>query len=104
MDKMTIAIDYDGTYTRDPQMWNKIIRLFKEKGHRVVCATMRYPETVQFHNGHTEAADVLNNLAHLVDEVYFTSRQAKAPFLKEKGVHVDIWVDDNPRWLYENSR
>jgi hypothetical protein len=40
---MKIALDYDGTYTVDPQFWEDFITLAKVRGHEVVCVTKRGP-------------------------------------------------------------
>jgi hypothetical protein len=32
VNKLTIAIDYDDTYTADPLFWNKVIELAKDHG------------------------------------------------------------------------
>ena len=36
-----IALDYDGTYSADPAMWNKFIKIAQAHGHKVTCVTMR---------------------------------------------------------------
>lgn len=79
---MIIALDYDGTYTADPMLWLPFIAMALQRGHRVVCVTMRYPE---------EAID-------MPCEVVYTSRKAKAIAFK-----ADIWIDDNPKWLLSDS-
>lgn len=38
---MNISIDFDDTYTRDPEMWNAFIRLAQASGHKVYCVTAR---------------------------------------------------------------
>jgi hypothetical protein len=48
----------------------------------------------------SEALLIDQKLVHFAEKVYATSRQAKAEFLSQKGVLPDIWIDDNPRWLY----
>ena len=93
---MLIALDYDRTYTLDPVFWNRFINGCKVFGHTVVVATMRYAGT-------WEEEDVLAALEDKVDRVVFTSRKAKKPFLEELGIFPDVWVDDNPRWIYEDG-
>ena len=34
---MLIAIDYDNTYTADPEWWDEVIRSGQERGHTIVC-------------------------------------------------------------------
>lgn len=81
---MRIALDYDGTYTADPGLWDAFIGLAKNRGHEVVCVTMR-------------------NVNELPEPIgltfYFTDRKAKVPAMAAEGVKIDIWIDDNPRWL-----
>lgn len=80
---MRIALDYDKTYTADPELWNRFIRDAQSRGHVVFIATMRYPhETI-------ENAPV---------GVVYTSRQAKS-----KMVNADIWIDDSPAWIFQDA-
>jgi hypothetical protein len=94
MAKQVICIDYDDTYTADPDMWNRIIPIMKQHGFRVICATMRFPE---------EGADVGRSIGQWVDQIIFTKRQAKKTYLMGKKIHVDIWIDDRPEWLFADS-
>jgi len=80
---MLIALDYDNTYTADPVLWCRFIDDAKSRGHTVVIVTMRYPRE-----------DIVNAP---VDVVY-TSRQAKAGFVK-----ADIWIDDSPAWIFQDA-
>lgn len=95
MNQLTIAVDYDGTFTEDPEMWLDFISLAKKSGHRVICITMRYPQ---------EGGPVEAQLGWCVDEIYYTRRRAKIDYCRLNEIHVDIWIDDNPKWLFENSR
>lgn len=79
---MKIAIDYDGTYTADPALWRLFIEQAKSAGHSVTCVTMRYPH---------EPVD-------MPCEVFYTSRKAKAV-----AFDADVWIDDSPRWLLQDS-
>jgi hypothetical protein len=79
---MKIAIDYDGTYTRDPILWDTFITIATESGHEVVCVTMRHPsEPIQ-----------------MSCPVLYTCRKAKALYYA-----ADIWIDDKPQWLFADS-
>ena len=79
---MKIALDYDGTYTEDPSLWNVFIQHALSCGHEIVCVTMRFPdEAIQ-----------------MPCPVVYTSRKAKAEFYQ-----ADVWIDDNPRWLFVDA-
>jgi len=89
---MIIAIDYDGTYTLDPHFWNEFIyRAIKENSHTVICATMR-------HDTDEERIEMPHGI-----NIIYTGRIAKLPFLSGLGINPDVWIDDNPEWLYSNA-
>ena len=80
---MLIALDYDKTYTADPALWDSFVGLAQSRGHTVKIVTMRRPD---------EAIDT-----GVVDVVY-TSRKAKSSVIR-----ADIWIDDSPHWVYQDS-
>ena len=80
---MFIALDYDKTYTADSVLWSDFIQAAQNRGHTVKIVTMRYP------NEPIESVPV---------EVIYTGRKAKASC-----VQADIWVDDSPQWVYQDS-
>jgi len=84
---MRIAIDYDGTYTRDPKMWDIFISNAKSHGHEIICVTMRYP--------HEEINMPCN--------IIYTSREAKARHTMMKNIEFDVWIDDNPLYIYQGA-
>lgn len=87
---MVISLDYDDTYTRDPQMWNDLIGIMQRAGHTVYCVTMRAP---------AEGRAVKESLESRVDGIFFTARQAKRDFMNTRGIQIDVWVDDNPAFI-----
>lgn len=90
---MLIALDYDGTYTADPDLWLDFIKRAQSRGHTVICVTMRHDH---------ETLDMCLRLQDRV-EVICSARQAKQLFLNELGIYPDIWIDDNPKWLFEDA-
>ncbi|MFM0417496.1 hypothetical protein [Paraburkholderia aromaticivorans] len=91
---MNISLDFDGTYTEDPQHWNQFIDSFLEAGHTVQIITMRAEH---------ETNRSLKDLAKKIP-VHFTDRKAKLPYAIEKGFHIDVWIDDNPMWIYQDAK
>jgi hydroxymethylpyrimidine pyrophosphatase-like HAD family hydrolase len=84
-----IGLDYDGTYSRDPKTFDKIITLFTNAGHKVICITMRrWPEE----------QIIIPNI-----DVVYTDRRAKLLYAEENGIKIDIWIDDKPRWLLNDG-
>ena len=86
---MNIGLDFDDTYTRDPEGWDEFIRYFTSRGHVIYCTTFRFPEQSQ---------QVYDTIGRVIgyDNCYFTSYQAKRPFMQSKGIMIDVWIDDMP--------
>ncbi len=84
---MRFSVDYDKTYTRDPSLFDALIKSIKLAGHEVVCVTMRMPEEA----------------IAMPCEVIYTSRRAKALYVAEKNIKIDIWIDDSPHWLVQDA-
>lgn len=92
--RLTIAIDFDDTLTADPKLWLRFIQRALESGHRVILVTQR------------RSTD--ENIA-IIDEylaehgfelsVYFTDLRSKLSVMEERGIRVDIWIDDDPSAL-----
>ncbi len=83
---MLIALDYDGTYTADPALWEAFIRSARQRMHEVHLVTRRH-----------ESEPV--RLGEQVDRVHYTDRKAKLQYMAAKGIDVQIWIDDQPRFI-----
>jgi hypothetical protein len=89
---MNISIDFDDTYTRDPQLWNEFISIAKAAGHKVYCVTARgesFPD---------EVTEVLSTIGVLVgvDNCIFTDGKQKRQFCLNRNIHISVWIDDMP--------
>lgn len=86
--KLTIAIDYDDTFTADVNAWSAVIRVLQNAGHRVVCVSARRNDFG--HRRELEAAlpkDVT---------VFLSYGTPKREYVKQNDLEVDIWIDDMP--------
>lgn len=92
--KLLIALDYDGTYTADPEFWLDFIKMSEARGHEIVVATMRTPE---------EKETMDDKLLDAIPWVVTTSRKAKKQFLLDYGIAPDIWIDDHPLFLLQDA-
>jgi hypothetical protein len=92
---MLLALDYDDTYTRDPEFWDSVITLAKQHGHSVICATMRYP-----HDG----AEVETALGSKVEKIIYTGRKAKHGAVYAAGYMPSVWIDDSPHWIHMDAQ
>jgi len=80
---MKISLDYDGTYTRDPELWKQFVAIAKQRGHEVTIVTGRSP------------AEVIRNVEL---PIVYCSRTAKRNHFQ-----VDVWIDDEPQWIVEDQ-
>jgi len=86
---LNISLDYDETYTRDPEGWDAFIELMVSRGHKVYCVTMRSPDL-------HESLQVMNDLNGKVNAIFFTNREAKMDYMSKQGIWIDVWIDDMP--------
>lgn len=92
-----IALDYDLTYNLMPDFWDDFIDQAQAAGHDVVLITYRDKDH-----------DWTPLLTHLRDDmkvaVYCTGGVAKRWFSEHFGPgHIDIWIDDKPEAILNNS-
>lgn len=93
---MLLALDYDDTYTRDPAFWDAVIALATQRGHAVICATMRADVP-------HEADAVRAALQHRVEAIVFTARRAKHAAVHAAGFMPSVWIDDSPRFIHMDA-
>ena len=84
---MIIALDYDRTYTRDIGFWDRFMVAAQLAGHSVICITNRpwLPTT-----------ELLPTCP-----CYAAGDQFKREYALSLGIHVDIWIDDEPGSICE---
>ena len=88
-----ICIDYDGSFTEFPDLFNIIINYCNKNGILCIMATMR---------NENEKDDILRELESKI-QIHYTNRQAKLYYLDKLNIKPDLWIDDNPRWLFNNT-
>jgi hypothetical protein len=86
---MRIALDYDGTYSADPGLWDQFVTHALLQGHSVTCVTMRYPHELAV-------------VPHI--HTIYTSHKAKKLYVERVlGLHFDVWIDDIPEYLFQDA-
>jgi len=85
---MVIGLDYDGTITEDRAFWFAFYYQARACGHEVVVVTMRYEN------------EVIDDFPAMI---YYTGRKAKRPWCESNGLNIDVWIDDNPHWVDQDS-
>lgn len=81
---MKIALDYDDTYTADPELWDAFINLAIERGHDVTVVTKRFPE---------------REIEGITIPIIYTSKTKKI----DKMPAGTIWIDDQPLGIILND-
>lgn len=94
---MLIALDFDGTFTRDPQGWRLFVEMMRERGHSFVCITGRSDIGWM-------AAEVVDALSFGSKEgpimpILFCGNQWKRDVAVKAGFEVDVWIDDCPSMI-----
>lgn len=97
---MNISIDFDDTYTRDPQLWNNFIHLAQASGHNVYCVTARgdsFPD---------EVTEVLDTIGKLISKhnCVFTDGKQKRQFCLNNNLVIHVWIDDMPEAIPGGSK
>ena len=89
---MTIAIDYDNTWTRDPAFWQVVIELGRKMGHEFVMVTGRSDDVPW-------STEVLESVRHIGLPVVFAGMMYKREAAEKKGWKPDVWIDDCPEYI-----
>lgn len=92
-----IALDFDDTYTADPELWSAFVKLAIHRGHQVYCVTAR-------HNTE-ENTDAINEAFEeqgIQLPIIFSNMGSKADEVQRRGLKIDIWCDDSP-WAIVNG-
>lgn len=98
---IVLAIDYDGTWTRDPVFFREMVERAKAKGHTCVLVTGRSDEAQW-------GAEVRREIGDLMP-ILFCANKWKRPILdawlvdrRMAGAHV-VSVDDSPEYFAEQD-
>jgi hypothetical protein len=94
---MLIAIDYDDTFTADPELFKMFVELGKARGHSFVCVTARRDGPCEFRGPHRgdQVREAMKGLMPIV----FAKHDYKHEAAVKAGYYVDVWVDDHPEWV-----
>ena len=97
---MTISIDFDRTFSADPQMWGEFATKSVAEGNTVVMVSRR-PDTPE---DRQTVTDTLGDYAPAFSQVLLVGDSMKDEAAKEAGVNVDVWVDDSPQFIRSDAK
>jgi hypothetical protein len=89
MTKRVYAIDYDGTYTDNPRMWGRVLRIMKDYVD-IICATSRSDTPAN-------REQLFNDLEGKVIDIVYCGGKYKQQACREAGYDVVVWMDNDPR-------
>lgn len=91
--QLTIAFDFDRTFTSDVELWRFVILCLIMRGHRVLCVTGRSDTPYsRLELATTFGEEVFSKLTDLV----FCDHGPKRAATLARGYVIDIWIDDLP--------
>lgn len=91
MTPQTFGLDYDDTFTADPELWGSFVRTAHERGHRVVLVTARR----ETERNVTEIRAALRSHGCVLPMV-FSNLGPKIEAVAKRGISVSVWIDDYP--------
>jgi hypothetical protein len=91
---MNIAIDFDNTLTADAILWMDFLRSARNLDHNCYCVTAR--SDTEENRSEIEEWMYDNDITL---PVFYTSLRSKTEYMKDRGIKVDIWIDDDPKTL-----
>lgn len=87
---MIIVLDYDDTFTRDPELWYAFSKMLWARGHSVIGCTMR---------SKAEKFDINPLYYESCEMVYYSNRKGKRSYLASLRIFPHVWIDDNPEFV-----
>lgn len=99
---MLIAVDFDDTFTADPEFWRQVVALGKARGHSFVCVTGRSDRPMLSDPTRHWGDEVREAIGDLMP-VVFAGSGWKRDAAAKAGYGVDVWVDDHPEWVCERT-
>ncbi len=88
---MRFAIDFDGTFAADPELFRTLIAAIHARGHDCVLVTGR-SDTPPW-------GDEVRALVGALLPVVFAGGDWKRNAARRAGLAIDVWIDDHPEYV-----
>lgn len=98
---MTISIDFDKTFSKDPTLWGEFAKTSAAAGNTVVMITRREDTP----GNQQEIKDAIGDYASAFSSVLLIGAgMQKADGAKAAGLAVDVWIDDSPETIQGDNQ
>lgn len=89
---MRIGLDFDNTITANPEYFKSLVEMTIEHGVSIVIVTARRdtPENRE------TVKEFLAEHGFPKITAFYTNLRSKIKYMDEAGLHVDIWIEDDP--------
>lgn len=91
---MNIALDFDMTLTELPTAFKQFIETVEADGHKVWLVTARRDTE----ENREIVREFMKDYGIRIPAI-FTGLASKTHHMKERGIKIDIWIDDSPETL-----
>lgn len=89
---MIVAIDFDNTFTLDPETWiNFMYDLWSEDHTAYIVTSRREDDPISGY--------YTQRLIDMGVEIIYCDYKAKRKVCESLGIKVDVWVDDRPKYV-----
>lgn len=88
---MNIGLDFDGTYTANPELWDGLIELAAAHIDIVYVVTCRRDTPENREEVHVPG---IPRHRHV-----FTGLAAKKWFCEQRGIKIDVWIENDPETI-----
>lgn len=85
---MNIAIDFDNTFSSDPDLFKSFIKICESRNHKCYIVTMR--------NGTDEDRKEIESTTGGMLPVIYCGHTFKRKVTSQMGINIHIWIDDLP--------
>ena len=90
---MIFGLDYDETFSADPELWHAFATIATRRGHRVIGVTARNRDQIITDKRYLTACDTV---------VYCAGHAKYDTVLDLLDVTVDVWIDDKPHYVSQS--
>lgn len=90
-----INLDYDGTFTSDPNFWTAFIHAAQLSGYKIFCISQRtdnWPNKEELRKAFPASVSI-----------FLTNHNPKKEWAERRGIEIDIWIENNPLAIFESD-